>query len=193
MGQGVQSGVYGNFTREPDKRRVDGDQRKAYDIKSLWSLNHEIIDLDARGFKGVDIAKILHISPQTVSNTLNSTLGSEKKAELREIRDGETRVRMEQIRVLTDKAIGVYNEILDNETNEASLKDRRETADNVLLELSGLRVPTKVQAMTASYTMSHEDFEEFKKRGIAVSREAGLVVSDEEAAENGPEPKAVGQ
>ena len=73
--------LYGFEFREPDKRRVPTEERKTYDIQSLWQRNHEIINLAARGFNNVTIAEILNINPQTVSNTLNSELGKRKLSE----------------------------------------------------------------------------------------------------------------
>jgi predicted transcriptional regulator len=177
----LRDGLYGLEYREPDGRRVDPTERKTYDIKAFWQRHHEIVSLAAQGWKQTDIADILHIHPQTVSNTLNSEIGKEKLAELREVRDGDTKKRLEQIRVLTEKALGVYHEIFDNETGEATIRDRKEVADTVLLDLAGMRSPTKIQSATIS--MSLEDLNAFKERGKAAMRESGIVVVDVEADE----------
>jgi hypothetical protein len=145
----------------------------------MWRRHHEIVDLHMSGFKGVDIAKILNIDPQTVSNTINSILGEAKIEELSTIKDGNTKLRMEQIRILTDKAIDVYHEILDNEAGEATLKDRKEAADLVLKELSGLRVPTVIKATSTNLTLTGQELTDFKARGLAAMREAGLIAPEE--------------
>jgi len=49
-------------------------------------------------------------------------------------------------------------------------------ADTVLLELSGLRAPTRIQSHSVHTVLSAEELEEFKKRGIAAARESGLVI-----------------
>lgn len=181
-------GLYGFEYLKPDERRVDPGERKAFNIKALWQLSHEILNLAALGFKHVDIAKILNISPATVSNTVNSELGKMKISELRRVRDDEVKVRTEKIRVLTDKALNVYHEIFDSDLVEMDLK--RKAADTVSLKIGGLEAPTKI--MHANYNVSKEDLEEFKARGRAVAEsELGIVIDVEpeevqdECASNG--------
>ncbi len=158
------NGMYGQEYREPDLRRVADDEvRKSYDIKGMWQRTHEIVNLAVRGMKQCEIAEIVGVTPATVSNTLNSELGERKLSELREGRDEEAKMVSEKIRVLTNKALQTYHEIFDNEEGEASLKDRKDVADTVLLELSGLRAPTK----HISATLTAEEIETFKARGKA--------------------------
>ena len=173
----TRDGLYGFEFRDVDLRR--SDERKTYDIKALWQTNHEIINLAARGFKGTDIAEILNIHPQTVSNTLNSELGQRKLSELRLGRDEEAKKTCEKIRVLTDKALSVYHEIFDDESGECSLKDKKAAADTVALELSGLRAPTRIQSQSVNMTLTPEELESFKKRGIEAARDAGMIVDVE--------------
>lgn len=158
-------GLYGFEFRDVDHRRVESSERKTYDIKQMWQRTHEIVNLAARGFKQIEIAEILNIHPQTVSNTLNGELAKHKLSELREDRDEEAKKIQEKIRVLTDKALATYHEIFDNESGEASLRDRKAVADTVVLELSGLRVPTKVQSHVVSTVLTKEELESFKERG----------------------------
>ena len=165
--------LYGFEFREVDRRRAEPEVRKTYDIKQMWQLTHEICNLAVRGLKNVQIAEILDVTPQTVSNTLNSTLGMEKVSELRGERDGDTNKVAEKIRILTDKALSTYNKLFDND--QADLKLKKDTADTVVLELSGLRVPTRVQGFHVSAVLSKEELEHFKERGIKAARESGLI------------------
>lgn len=177
--EGVQTreGLYGFEFREVDLRRVaEGEEKKTYDIKQLWQRSHEIINLAAKGFKYVEIAKILGITPTCVSLTLNSELGQKKLSEIRGARDEEAKVTTESIRVLTEKALATYHEIFDNENGEATLKDRKDVADTILLELSGLRAPTRIQASNVSMTLSAEDIAAFKERGMKAAKEMGEVI-----------------
>lgn len=184
MGDAVaRTSLYGFEIREPDERRVPAQDRKTYDIKQMWQRHHEIVNLAARGFKQVEIAEILCIHPQTVSNALNSQLGEEKLSEIRMERDIETKKIVEKVRVLTNKAIEVYYEIFDDESGQVSLRDKKEVADKVLLELSGLRAPTKVQ--TVSTVLTLDEIESFKRRGLEAAKEAGLVIDVEPEAANG--------
>lgn len=177
--EGVQTrkGLYGFDFRYIDKRRTD--RSGSYEIKSLWQRSHEIINLAARGFKSVDIAEILNITPATVSNTLNSELGERKLSDIRYDRDEEARKASEKIRVLTDKALNTYHEIFDDESGECSMKDKKAVADTVALELSGLRAPTKIHSLSASYTLTKDELEDFKKRGFKAARDSGIVIKVE--------------
>jgi predicted transcriptional regulator len=170
----LRDGLYGLEYREEDLRRKPLGMKKTYNIKQFWQRHHEIVNLAAQGFKQTDIADILHIDPQTVSNTLNSELGEEKLSQLREIRDGDAKKRVEQIRVLAEKALGIYHEILDNETGAATLKEQKEVADTVLLDLAGMKSPTKIQSVSTIITA--DQLAEFKERGIKAAKEAGLVI-----------------
>jgi predicted transcriptional regulator len=172
----TRNGLYGFEFRDVDLRRKDEGERKTYEIKALWQRNHEIVNLAARGFKQVDIAKILNIDPQTVSNTLNSRLGTLKLSDIRQERDAEAKVVNEKIRVLTNKALAVYHEIFDNESGAATIKDQKEVADTVLLELSGLRAPTRVQSQSIHTVLTKEELTEFKNRAIEAARESGMIV-----------------
>jgi len=169
--------LYGFEMREPDLRR--SEDRKTYNVKSLWQRNHEIVNLAVRGFKQTEIAEILNISPQTVSNTLNSELGERKLAKLRKSRDEEASVVSEKIRVLTDKALKVYDDLFENEDGNTSKDLQKKAADTVVLELSGLRVPTRVQSQSFNTTATLAEIEEFKKRGIAAAKASGMIVEVE--------------
>jgi len=175
--------LYGFEMREPDLRRKDGS-RKTHDVKQLWQRSHEILSLVARGLKQTEVAEVLNVTPQTVSNTVNSELGMQKLSEMRKDRDEDTYDTVKEIDALTKKALGVYNDIFDDETSEIGLK--KKTADVITLELSGLRVPTRIQSHSFNATATLEEIEEFKKRGIAAGRESGMIIDlpDEEGAEN---------
>jgi len=175
--EGVQTrnGLYGFDFRDEDLRRTPEDQpRKRYEIKALWQRSHEIINLAARGYKQTDIADILNISEATVSLTLNSELGQKKLAEIRNVRDEDAKKISEKIRILTNKALQTYHEIFDNEDGAATVRDRKDVADTVLLELSGLRAPTKIQSTNISLTVA--EIEAFKSRGLKAAQESGLII-----------------
>lgn len=170
----TRKGLYGFEFREPDLRRRD--DKKTYNAKSLWQRSHEIVNLAARGFKNIEIAEILNITPNTVSNTLNSDLGEKKLSKIRYSRDEETKKVSEKIRVLTDKAINTYHDIFDDEGENASLEMKRKSAETVLLELSGLRAPTRVHKLSANYQLTPEELESFKARGVKAAKDAGMVI-----------------
>jgi len=172
----TRNGLYGFEFRDLDKRRQPKGVRKTYEAKALWQRNHEIINLAARGFKQTEIADILNIHPQTVSNTLNSELGERKLSDIRLERDKEAKVVSEKIRNITNKALKVYNEIFDNEDEQVSLKDKGNFAEGFLKEMSGLRAPTQVHNVNASYALSPEELKAFNKRGIEAAKGAGIII-----------------
>jgi len=167
-------GLYGFEFRDVDLRRVDPEERKRYDIKQLWQRSHEIINLAAQGFKNTEIAEIVGVTPTCVSMTLNSELGQKKLSDIRLGRDNEAIKTTEKIRILTAKALQVYHEIFDNEDGQATLKDRKDVADTIVLELSGLRAPTKIQSV--STVLTAEELKEFKERGLRAAGGNGSVI-----------------
>lgn len=168
------NGLYGFEFLEEDQRRVP--ERKRYEVKALWQRQHEIINLAARGMKQTEIADILNITPACVSDTLNSQLGQMKLSEIRKARDDDAKKFNEKIRVLTNKALNKYHEIFDNEDGNATVEQQRRVADTVLLELSGLRAPTRVQSESISYRLTPEEFREFLKRGTKACEDAGKPI-----------------
>jgi predicted transcriptional regulator len=179
MSTELREGLYGLEFRSEDLRRVAREDKKTYDIKQLWNVHHEILNLRAQGYKENDIASILNITPQTVSNICNSTLGEEKLSIIRKERDEDAKITVEKIRVLKDKAIKVYHEIFDQKDDQGnplnvSIKDRLHCADVVMLELSGYKVPTRIQQTTTSMTAA--ELLEFKQRGLQTAKDSGLIV-----------------
>lgn len=182
-------GLYGFEFRKKDNRRADClADRKLFDITQLWQSNHEIINLTARGFKQVEVAEILNVNISTVKRTLNSELGMLKLSEIRLERDNEAKKVSEKIRVLTKKALTVYHEIFDDESGECGLKDKGEFAKHFLNDMSGLRAATKVQSVSAHYTLSKEELDGFKTRGIEAANETGLVIEARQSEASASQP-----
>ena len=174
--------LYGFDVREPDLRRVEN--RKTYDIKSLWQRSHEILAMAIRGMKQVEIAEVLDISPQTVSNTLNSDLGQQKLSVMRKGRDDKAVEVSERIESLTEKALEVYDKIFKDEGGLIPIDMQKKAADTVMLELSGHRAATKIHAVSTTATL--KEIEDFKIRGIQAQRDAGMIVDIEEEEETDP-------
>ena len=172
----METSLYGFEFREPDKRRKEVGQRH-YDVKQLWQRSHEILNLALLGYKQSEIAKQLNITTMTVSNTLNSSLGMKAISEKRKTRDEEYEELQEDVMELTRKSLKTYHEILDSETE--SLKLKKDAADTVVLELSGMRVPTRIDSRSMSFSLSAEEISEFKRRGVEAARAAGKIVEVE--------------
>jgi len=175
----TETSLYGFEFREPDARRErkNEDGSRKFDIKQLWQRSHEILNLALLGYKQTEIAKQLNIHPQTVCNTLNSSLGQKSISGKRKSRDEEYEVLQEDILELTRKSLKTYHEILDDEMEGRKLK--KETADTVVLELSGLRVPTRIDSRSMSFSLSPEEITAFKQRGMEAAKAAGKIVEVE--------------
>jgi len=92
--------------------------------------------------KQTEIAKILNITPATVSNCLNSTLGKEKLSEMRGERDEHYVKINEEIKKLTLKALQTYHQLFDRQGVDDKLK--KETADTITLDIAGMRLLPKL-------------------------------------------------
>ena len=170
---------YGLESRVPDLRR--NNRERSFNIKSLWQHSHEIINLAAQGFRQEVIAEILGLSSKTVSNTLNSELGMKKLSELRYSRDEEVKKTTAKIQVLTNKALKIYNEILSDESGECGMKEKGEVAKDILHNMSGLKVPTRIQSMSFTHQLSKEEIDDFTKRGVKAAVDAGMVIDIDES------------
>ena len=186
--------LYGFEMREPDLRRRPED-RKTHNVKQLWQRSHEIVNLSLRGLKQTQIAELLEITPQTVSNILNSDLGMQKLSGMRRTRDEEAVHVSERIADLTEKALDVYNKIFDLAVPNLVTGQEQKAANTVMLELSGHRAATRIESRSMSTTATLEEIEEFKRRGIAAAKESGMivVVADEGKGKNGGSNGKAGQ
>lgn len=182
--------LYGFKFRDVDKRRErqSEDGSRKFDIKQLWQRSHEILNLAILGHKQTEIAKMLDIHPQTVSNTLNSSIGMETIADKRKERDEEFDKLQDKVMELTKKSLDVYERILKADSNpesenfdsEVTLKFQKETADTVALELSGLKAPTRIDSRSMHMSLGPDELAEFKRRGIEAAMAAGKVIDVEE-------------
>lgn len=174
----TQMSLYGFETRDVDNRR--SGREHTHDIKMLWQRSHEILGLALQGMKQTEIAKILNISPVTVSNTLNSTLGKEKLSEMRGERDEHYVKINEEIKKLTMKALNTYHKLFDTPSVDDKLK--KETADTITLDIADMRAPTKVDSRSVHMYATIEEIEEFKKRGFEAARDSGIEIELKQVA-----------
>lgn len=167
-----QLSLYGFEMRDVDNRRTG--RENTHDIKQLWQRSHEILGLALQGMKQTEIAKVLNISPVTVSNTLNSTLGKEKLSVMRGERDEHYVKVNEEIKKLTIKALNTYHKLFDTPSVDNELK--KEVADTITLDIAGMRAPTKIDNKSLHMHATVEEIEEFKRRGLAAAHESGIVI-----------------
>jgi predicted transcriptional regulator len=172
--------LYGFEQREPDLRRAPSQEKRAsYDIKQLWQKNHEILMYALVGMKHEEIAKMVGVTPKTVSNTVNSSLGQNKLSEMRIARDANSLDVAAEVTKMYGKALKVYEEILDGEGKNVSPSLRKQTADTILMDIGGHRAPTKIDTRNAHMHMTTEELEELKSRGKAAAKACGMMQEEE--------------
>jgi|LGOV01.1.fsa_nt_gb DNA-binding CsgD family transcriptional regulator len=164
--------LYGFEIRSIDNRRALPDQRKTYNIKQLWQRNHEILRMTLIGMSEKDIAAQLGITPATVSNTINSELGTKKLSSMREKRDEDIIDVAKEVTKLLPKALDIYDDILNG---RETTKLQKETADTLVMDIGGYRAPTKIHSENAHLYLTPEDVEKLKERGIKAARESGML------------------
>lgn len=168
--------LYGFELSNPDRRFSDG--RPNYDVKALWDRQHEIINLHSMGYKNTEISKMLGVTKLTVSNAINSTLGKKAAVMKREDREAKYEELREEVLELTEKALGVYREIFEEPRNSGvvSMKMKKDTADTIMLELSGMRAAQKIESRSINTTLTPEQLAELKDRGLRAMRANGSIV-----------------
>jgi len=151
----------------------EGNER--YDIKRLWGQQKEILRLVASGlYKNKEIADMVGVTPQTVSNIINSALGKQTLDMLNGAADAEMVDLMVKIRALAPIALTIQEEILMDDDTPKRLK--KDIADK-LLDRAGYAPVTKNLNMNLNAGLKREDIEAIKKRAkelqeIEVAQEA---------------------
>jgi predicted transcriptional regulator len=143
-----------------DRRRKK--DRKTHQIVQLWERSQEIVGMASTGMKYTEIAAELNVTPQTVSNTLNSELGKQKLADLRQQRDEEYGRIQRRIRDLSDKAVDTVEQILDMDEQAAHLKLR---AALDVLDRSGHKPADKSEHKHVHALVNSEAIKALKERG----------------------------
>lgn len=168
--------LYGNS--RVDGRRVPVEERKTYQIKNLWQLSHEILNLSLLGYKASLIAAVLGCTTATVSNTINSRLGQEKLALMRSSRDVETMEVAKEIEKMVPKALRIYDEILEGESASLSLK--KQTADTIMATAGhGPKAPIQEHR---HLHLTVEEINDIKERGRQIGSDRDIVVEGEDAS-----------
>jgi DNA-binding NarL/FixJ family response regulator len=170
------NGLYGQEVRKPDRRRVPVRER-SQDIQQLWQRSHEILRYVLLGMDNNTVAKLVGVTPATVSNTINSSLGQKKLSELRVVRDAKTIDVAEEVCKLHEKAVRVYADILEGK-GEPSKALQKATADTVIMDISGHRAPTKVDARHLNIQLTPEELEDLKGRGRKAAAASGLLLEE---------------
>ena len=164
------SNFYGLNTR--DLRRAIPGRKKRYQIKELWSNHNEILRLKVLGVSNVRIAEIVGMAKETISLVLNSDIAIAKLKIMEGARDAETIEVAVEVKKMIPKALKIYEKIIENKDEKASLSLQKATADTIVKELGGYEAPKKI----AVGHFSAEAVEGIKTRGKQLAKEIGHLI-----------------
>lgn len=164
---------YYNPERGPDKRKrgrkkggvLPPGEASSWSVSEAWEIHHEITRLLLLGFKNVEIAERLNISPQMVSNTRNSPIIQDKLALMRKARDIDIIDVSKSIKEFAPVALKLLKDVVSGEDEGigASLALRVKTGES-FLDRAGHGAINKVQAAVAYLTK--EDIDEMKEKAF---------------------------
>ena len=136
---------------------------RKYQIQSLWDVHHEILRLAVLGWKPVNIAKELSITPATVSNCLNGELGRRQLELMRGARDAETIDLAIEIRKNAPVAYKVLMEYLENPNFDPR---QRITIAMDQLDRAGFAAPKVIETRGTHLYLTADDIKEIKQRAM---------------------------
>ena len=146
-----------------------------YQLQKLRGRHHLILQLAAKGMKGVEIADVLGISEVAVSYTINSELGQQKLDVLLGQADLETIDVIKEFGELAPVAVEVVEEILLKPG--AKDADRLTAAEKIL---NGAGFARRQQVDINVHHVTDEEIQEAKLEARRRGRLAGVVIEDAE-------------
>ena len=136
-------------------------------VSDMWELHHEITRRLVLGQKGVDIAKALGCTPQTVSNVRNSPVAQDHIAIMKGARDADTVDLSKRIIEIAPRALTLLEDIIkgENDGANASLGLRAKEANGMLARV-GHGIPQKIQSESVNYHVTSEQIADIKRRAF---------------------------
>ena len=148
---------------------------KSYDIQRLWGQQKEILRLVASGlYNNKEVAEMVGVTPQTISNIINSALGKQTLEILEGAADADTVDLMVKIRSLAPIALAVQENIMLDEETPIGLKNK---VSEQMLHKAGYVPVQKSISLNANIGLTGDDIEAIKKRAeelqeVKINREA---------------------
>lgn len=128
--------------------------KNKYNIKQIWSIHREILRRHSVGQKPKQIAQDLGVSTQTISNLVNSDLGSAALEALNGRSVDDARDVTKRIKELAPEALDVVEEILTDNASEPKLRSGLAIK---VLGLAGYVEPQKTQISVGVGLLSQDD------------------------------------
>lgn len=107
---------------------AESEAPSGYEPQKLNARHREMIRLHALGYKGVQIANILGVTPQNVYDTLNTPLAQAFLQEIEEARNGSVQDVRERLQEISPLAVETVLDVMQN----GSESNRLKAADKVL-------------------------------------------------------------
>lgn len=171
---------YYNPDRGPDLRKTGRHktprrnllpgQSNAWSVSDMWEIHHESKRLMLLGWKNVDIAKKLGITPQSVSQHRNSPIVQEELALMVKARDADAIDVAKEIEKFAPKALNILKDVInaEGEGESATISLRAKSAES-WLDRAGHGAINKNHSVVAYLTK--EEIEEMKDKAFRNSEE----------------------
>lgn len=157
--------------RPRDKRRKPLSERKVSYVVDLQSRHRQIIRLHYEGMKNVDIAARLCITPENVSQVLNSQLAQEHLAMMHQASDTKVMLSATEMMETAAEAHKLLKATMLGE-EEASIELRTKIATDYMAR-AGYAPIAKSQAAVVNGHFSMQELDELKARAAAARAEVG--------------------
>jgi len=144
------------------KVELEGQSTNSYVIKRLWGQQKEILRLVASGlYNNKTIAELLGVTPQTISNIINSAIGKQTIDMLQGTADLDSIDLLARLKSLSHIALTVQEDMLLDEATNPGLRNK--VADKIL-DRSGYTPITKNLNMNVNAGLDADDMKKIKER-----------------------------
>lgn len=148
---------------ERDKRFGGEHKTRAYSIKKVWNRHHEMKRLLLLGHSNIEIAQILGVTQQNVSDVRNSPMFKREMEVLQAARDAGTVEIAVRLAKDAHKSLQLLEEVRDGR-HDAALRERMRAATELLNRTPETANVTKQQTHMVNTSLSFEELEEIKRR-----------------------------
>lgn len=165
----------GELERAIEEGAVIPTKQRVYEIEALQDSHRAMIRLKVMGLKQVEIAEKLGVTPQNVSDVLNSRLALAEIERLRAALDGHYTAQSAKIAEMAGRGIIWLEERMGNEDTPAAVKDK--IAFDAL-DRAGHKAPSRLDVRQTNVELTYDDIKDMKRRV-----EAAMAEEEAEEAE----------
>jgi predicted transcriptional regulator len=156
---------------------------RQYQIQHLWEQHHRMLRLALLGLSYKDIATELGVTPQTVSNTINSSMGQKLLQEMRGAANKEAVDTASRLKEMNAKALEVLTEILEDADKPIALR-AKVAMDN--LSRTGFAPQINVKGTFEHRHFGPEEIEKIKLFAIEAAKRQGCLVLESDLSAEAP-------